>query len=154
MTHSMTATRWTLALLSVLAFAAPAAALDPIYTRTLSSLALGGYDPVAYFEAGKPTEGSDRFETKWRGATWRFASAEHLAAFVANPEAFAPQFGGYCAYAVSQGATAPGSSMAWKIVDGKLYLNVNARIQRRWEQDLQAYIARAEARWPELLAAD
>ena len=137
----------------VLAFAAaPAAAKeDPVYTGTFSSLAVSGHDPVAYFKEGKPVEGSSEHELEWNGATWRFSSAANLAAFEADPQAFAPQYGGYCAWAVSQGYTASTDPTAWRIVDGKLYLNYSHGVQRRWEQDVPGNIAKADTNWPKVL---
>ena len=132
---------------------APPAALakDPVYTSTFSGLAVSGYDPVAYFTAGKPVEGSSDFETEWNGATWRFSSAENLAAFEADPKVYAPQYGGYCAWAVSQGYTASTVPEAWRIVDGKLYLNYSLSVQSRWEGDIPGNIANADANWPGVL---
>ena len=98
-------------------------------------------------------EGSDAVETSWHGATWRFASAAHRDLFVAAPERYAPQYGGYCAWAVSQGYTADGDPESWKIVDGKLYLNYNREIQQRWEADIPGLVTKADANWPKLLGA-
>jgi YHS domain-containing protein len=106
---------------------------------------------VAYFTEGEPVEGSADHELEWNGATWRFASTANLAAFQADPEAFAPQFGGYCAWAVSQGYTASTDPTAWRVVDGKLYLNYSHNIQRRWEQDVPGNIAKGDANWPKVL---
>jgi len=117
---------------------------------TDQGLALRGYDPVAYFTQGVPQRGSEAFTTQWSGAEWRFASEAHRDAFVAAPEDFAPQYGGYCAWAVSQGYTAPINPHAWAIVDGKLYLNATQRVQRRWARDPAGHIERADANWPEL----
>jgi YHS domain-containing protein len=129
----------------------PASAKDPVYTSTFSSLAVSGYDPVAYFTEGKPVEGRSEFEYEWMGATWRFASKEHLETFKADPEAFAPQYGGYCAWAVSQGYTASSDPEAWRIVDGKLYLNYSFDIQQRWEKDIPGFIQSANANWPKVI---
>ncbi len=122
-----------------------------VYTGTFSSLAVGGYDAVAYFKAGRPVQGNGQFETKYKGATWRFASKENLDAFVANPVAFAPQYGGYCAWAVSQGYTASGDPNVWKIVNGKLYLNYDQSVQAKWEKDIPGFIAKADKNWPGVL---
>ncbi len=130
---------------------APAAAKDPVYTGIFSSLAVSGYDPVAYFTAGQPVEGSADHELAWSGATWRFASAANLAAFQADPQAFAPQYGGYCAWAVAQGSTASSDPTAWRIVDDKLYLNYSHDIQGRWQQDIAGNIAKGDANWPKVL---
>ncbi len=137
----------------ILAFAAaPAVAKeDPVYTGTFSSLAVSGHDPVAYFKEGKPVEGSSEHELEWNGATWRFSSAANLAAFEADPETYAPQYGGYCAWAVSQGYTASTDPTAWRIVDGKLYLNYSLGVQRRWEKDIPGNIAKADTNWPKVL---
>src|SRR5690348_2635505 len=102
---------------------APAALAEkpPIYKGVFDEAAVSGYDAVAYFTTGKPVEGSKTFEYMYKGVAWRFASAENLAAFKANPGKYAPQYGGYCAWAVSQGKTAKGDPNVWKIVNGKLY---------------------------------
>lgn len=129
----------------------PAAAGDRVYTSTFSDLAVDGYDPVAYFSEGRPVEGRAAFEYQWNGATWRFANAENLAAFKAEPDAYAPQYGGYCAWAVSQGYTASADPMAWRIVDDKLYLNYSREVQKRWKQDIPGNIRKADANWPRVL---
>ncbi len=130
---------------------APALAKDPVSTGTFSDLAVSGYDPVAYFRQGKPVRGQSALEYAWNGATWRFSSMENLAAFKASPQEFAPQYGGYCAWAVSQGYTAKSDPEAWRIVDGKLYLNYSKDIQKRWEQDIPGNIDKADANWPAVL---
>jgi len=114
-------------------------------------IAIDRTDPVAYFSQGAPVAGSPDITHVWDGATWHFASTANRDSFAATPEAFAPQFGGYCAYAVSEGYTASTVSEAWKIVDGKLYLNFSRRIQRRWERDAAAHIAKGHANWPGVL---
>lgn len=114
-------------------------------------LAAGGYDVTAYFVHGTPVLGSADHQIQYKGATWRFASAESLARFQAEPAAFEPKFGGYCAWAVSQGYIASGDPQQWKIVDGKLYLNYNARAKALWEADQQPAIVRANANWPKVL---
>lgn len=136
----------------------PCAAADPCAGAALVSffaedgIAIRGADPVAYFTQGEAVIGSSEFEYEWNGATWRFASAEHRDLFAANPEQYAPEYGGYCAWAVSQGYTAPVDPEAWRIVDGKLYLNYDQRIQQRWSQDVEGNIAQADANWPGVLA--
>jgi len=117
-----------------------------------SGAAIDGTDPVAYFTEGRAVEGSKTFTMKWRGATWRFASADNLAAFKAAPEKYAPQYGGYCAWAVSQGYSAKIDPEAWKIVDGKLYLNYSKGVQRRWQQDMAGNISKGDANWPKVRA--
>ena len=143
-----------LAVAGLIAFVGPRithAGQDPVYTEFLSSTAVDGYDPVSYFTDGKPVEGSDKFETKYKGATWRFTSAEHRDAFIANPGKYAPQYGGYCAWAVSQGYTAKGDPQHWRIVDGKLYLNYNADVQKKWAADIPGHIKEADGNWPKVL---
>ena len=136
----------------ILLAAAPAVlAKDPIYTGRFSNLAVSGYDTVAYFTEGGPVKGSKDHEVEWMGAVWRFASAENKALFEASPERYAPQYGGYCAWAVSQGKTASSEPDLWKIVDGKLYLNYSNRIQRRWEQDIPGFISKGDENWPKVL---
>ena len=113
-------------------------------------LAIKGYDPVAYFTDAKPVEGSSDFTFEWQGAKWRFANAEHRDAFSEDPGKYAPQFGGYCAWAVSQGYTADIDPEAWKIVDGKLYLNYNKEVRETWEKDAPGNIKKGEENWPKL----
>ena len=124
---------------------------DPISTGLFSSTALSGYDAVAYFEAGTPTEGSRDHTVEWRGATWRFASEANRARFEADPEAFAPAYGGYCAWAVAQGYTAKSDPTAWKIVEERLYLNYSHAVQRQWEEDIPGNIRKADGNWPGVL---
>lgn len=124
---------------------------DPVYTGTFSNLAVSGYDPVAYFREGRPVAGDARWTTEWQGATWRFASEANLRAFEADPEAFAPRYGGYCAWAVSQGYTASADPQAWRIVDGKLYLNYSLDVQKTWEQDVPGNVEKANVNWPKVL---
>jgi YHS domain-containing protein len=126
----------------------------PAVSADAEAIAIGGYDPVAYFTQGGPVEGKALHQTKWNGATWRFASAGSLAKFTAAPERYAPRFGGYCAWAVSQGYLAPGDPRQWKIVGGKLYLNFNARAKALWEADQAAAIVRGEANWPGVLISN
>ncbi len=130
----------------------PAQAGGVINSSFLGSVAIDGYDPVAYFTAGKPVEGSSDFEYQWMGATWRFASAADRDQFAADPEKYAPQYGGYCAYAVSQGATADIDPEAWHIEDGKLYLNLSKKVQSIWMKDIPGYISKADTNWPKIKA--
>ncbi|MEM7479986.1 MAG: YHS domain-containing (seleno)protein [Acidobacteriota bacterium] len=151
------ALRVSLALMFLVGLLLPAVAfagVDPVFTATFSDVAIRGYDPVAYFAAGEPVKGSDDFAHQWMGAEWRFASAENRDLFAADPEKYAPQYGGYCAYAVSRGKTASIDPEAWRIVDDKLYLNYNAKIQAQWEEDQAANIEKADEHWPRLLSDD
>lgn len=136
------------------AFAAAPTALaeqPAVYKPFFSDLAVSGHDPVAYFKGKGPTMGDAKFEYAWQGAKWRFSSAENLAAFKAEPQKYAPQFGGYCAWAVSQGYTASGDPKFWKIVDGKLYLNYNGDVQKKWEKDIPGFVAKGNTNWPAVL---
>jgi hypothetical protein len=145
--------RWLFAFLFALGVPALASASPaPSVSATGQGIAIGGYDPVAYFTAGRPVAGSAGFEFRWNGATWRFASAASRARFEANPAAYAPAFGGYCAWAVSQNYIAAGDPLVWRIVDGRLYLNFNQRAKMLWEADLASAIARGNANWPAVLA--
>jgi len=141
-----------LASLAVAAMAPAAQAKeDPFYTGVLSNVAVGGYDAVAYFTQGKPVKGSANFTTTYKGAEFRFANAADLAAFTANPDRYAPQYGGYCAWAVSQGYTASGDPLVWKVVGGKLYLNYNEEVGQRWSKNIPGFIAAADKNWPAVL---
>ena len=133
------------------ALAAAAAAVEPVFTDDLGQ-AVRGFDPVAYFTDGKPVPGLPEFSFPYKGAIWRFTSAEHRDLFQADPARYAPQYGGYCAYAVSLGKTAPIDPQAWRIVDGKLYLNKNPGIQKDWEEDIPGNISKGDANWPKILA--
>jgi YHS domain-containing protein len=126
----------------------PAAAGGVINSSLLGGVAIEGTDPVAYFEEGRPVAGSSAFE--WMGATWRFATAENRDRFGADPEKYAPQYGGYCAWAVSQGYTAKIDPAAWRIVDGKLYLNYSKDVQTQWSGDIPGNIAKADVNWPQI----
>ncbi len=123
----------------------------PVYTGTFSNLAVGGYDSVAYFTEGKAVKGDKRFAIDHGGAQWRFVSAENRDRFAGAPERYAPQYGGYCAWAVSQGYTASGDPQYWRIVDGKLYLNYDADVQKKWEKDIPGFIVKADQNWPTVL---
>ena len=139
---------WLIALL--LALPISAEAIAPVYSTFLGG-AIRGYDPVAYFTESKPVQGKRAFSHKWKGATWYFASEKNRDMFRATPEKYAPRYGGYCAYAVSQGYTASIVPEAWKIVDGKLYLNYSLGVQQTWEQDIPGHIKSADKNWPRLL---
>lgn len=136
----------TLAIASSVAFARSA----PIYTSG-DKLAVSGYDPVAYFTAGQPVKGQAEIATQHQGFVWRFASEANRAAFLADPARYTPQYGGYCAWAVSQGYTASADPTVWKVVEGKLYLNYNRSVGRTWEKNMPVNISRADANWPKVL---
>ena len=115
-------------------------------------VAIGGYDPVAYFADGAPTEGNEAHAYDWDGATWWFTSAEHRELFVAEPERYAPRYGGYCAFAAARNQVAEGDPELWTIHDGRLYLNFNDRTHRQFLADLPNQVEAADANWPALRA--
>ncbi len=102
-----------------------------------SGIALFGNDPVSYFDADGPEKGSAEIHHDWRGARWHFASEANLARFKQNPEAYAPQFGGYCALAVSKGFTAKPSVDAWEVIDDKLYMFGDTNVEKQWIDDIE-----------------
>ncbi|MEQ1695392.1 MAG: YHS domain-containing (seleno)protein [Hyphomicrobiaceae bacterium] len=122
-------------------------AAPQVYTATKEKLAVSGYDPVAYFSVGAPTKGLTGISTVHQGVTWRFANEANKAEFLAQPAKYAPQYGGYCAYAVSQGYTASADPNAWEIVDGKLYLNYSRSVAASWSKQARAYIKSGDAHW-------
>ena len=134
---------------SAAAVATPAFATEaPVYVARASQFAVSGYDPVAYFTVGHPTPGLDQFTATYQGVRYRFASAANRDTFVASPARYTPQYGGYCAWAVSQGYVARGNPQNWRIVDGRLYLNFDTGVQRRWERDIPGFVASANRNWP------
>lgn len=142
-----------LMLIAALLFTAASALASesPVYTGLLSNTGAGGYDTVSYFEQGTPVKGSSDYVTEYQGASWRFASAENLARFKANPERYLPAYGGYCAWAVSQGYLAKGDPEHWSIKEGRLYLNYNQAVQDDWLQSPGKFIQQADANWPGVL---
>lgn len=114
-------------------------------------LGAGGYDVVAYQTQKAAVPGNADFRVSWKGAEWHFASAENRELFVKTPEKFAPQFGGYCAFAVAHGSTAAGDPKIWSVVDGKLYLNLDKGVQSSWQKNQASFIQRAEQNWPKIL---
>jgi len=110
--------------------------------------AIDGHDAVAYFTDARPVPGDARFTVDWNGATWRFASQENLDRFKAEPERYAPQYGGYCAYAMSGGALSPGDAKRWRVEGGKLYLNANVFAQKLWETNIPKRVLDADGHWP------
>lgn len=128
-----------------------ALAVEPINTTWIGKLAIEGYDPVAYFTESKPVKGSKDYEWRWMEANWRFSSAENLEIFKLQPEKYAPQYGGYCAWAVSNGGTAGIDPDQFTVYDDKLYLNYNAKIQEKWLADRDSRIDLADEVWPTLV---
>ncbi len=118
-----------------------------VFNVTDEGIAIEGADPVAYFTDGQYVQGSPEFAYDWEGASWHFASEENRAAFAENPDKYAPQYGGWCAYAAARGALAPIDPEAWTVYEGKLYLNFNKRVRARWKTDIPGEIARADTNW-------
>jgi YHS domain-containing protein len=130
----------------------PAQAEGVVNASIWSGSAIEGYDPVAYFEEGQPVEGDSEHSFEWMGATWYFASAANRDRFAADPEKYAPQYGGYCAWAVANGYTAKIDPQAWAVVDDKLYLNYSLDVQKQWQQDVPGNITKADTNWPDIRA--
>lgn len=141
----------TLAAVSMIAAAPAQAQKAEVFTGIVKGVAVGGYDPVAYFTAGKPIRGDKAITLEHNGAVWRFASEQNRDAFKADPSKYAPQYGGYCAWAVSQGYTAKGDPNAWKVVDGRLYLNYNEKVQATWNRNVAGNVSKADQNWPTVL---
>ena len=140
-----------LAAIALLDVTSARAAAPPVYTGIVKGVAVGGYDPVAFFTDGKPVKGNKDLTTGYDGATWRFASAANRDAFKAAPTKYTPQYGGYCAYAVSKGSTAKGDPQAWTVHDGKLYLNYNKKVRATWAKDIPGNVKKGDANWPAVL---
>ncbi len=149
---------------ALMLFASPATfAAEPVNTLEkqgllsgykTSGIAIRGYDTVAYWTEGAPREGTAEFATDWMGATWQFASADNMALFEGDPERYAPQYGGYCAFGVAQDALVKIEPENWSIVDDKLYLNYNDSVQSQWNADVPGFIAQADAKFEALLASE
>ena len=147
----------TLALALVGATTSADAAEPPINTLKNSffsgrtDTAINGYDIVAYFTVGKPVKGQDSLVHEWMGAKWKFSSQDNLDLFKGNPEKYAPQYGGYCAYGVTQGSLVKVEPEQFTIRDGKLYLNYDADVQAKWLKDPAGYIKDADGKFTGLL---
>ncbi len=116
-----------------------------------NGIAIRGYDPVAYFTAKTPTKGTSAHSIRWQRVTWYFASAKNRELFDEDPQKYAPQYGGYCAWAVAaKGQAYSIDPTAWSVVDDKLYLNYSHDIQNRWEKDIPGFIATGNKKWPKL----
>jgi len=113
--------------------------------------AINGYDTVAYFTDGAPVKGNADFAVMWKGVVWWFSSLQNRETFEADPRSYAPQYGGYCAYAVSRGYRTSTAPEAWQIVAGKLYLIHTVSVHQLWVHDIDRNIARADANWPGVL---
>lgn len=140
----ITTTATTLALsLSLASFAA-----DIDMNANGNDLAIQGYDPVAYFTNEKPTKGNSDFTATHKNAIYHFSSEQNRDLFRASPAKYAPQFGGFCAFGVTKGRKFDTDPTAWRVVDGKLYLNLNKDVQKVWLEDVPGYITNANQTWP------
>jgi YHS domain-containing protein len=112
--------------------------------------AISGYDAVAYFTQGKAVKGSKKFSAQYLGKKWRFSSQEHKVLFEASPDKYAPQYGGYCAFAIANDKLAPIDPQAFTVVNNKLYLNYSKSVRKRWAKDIPGYIADGDENWAKL----
>jgi YHS domain-containing protein len=139
----------TLLLLFIVGSASAQAApvVDHIYTGYFNNKAVAGYDVIAYFEQSEPVEGSSKYQLSYKGANWYFSSQSNLDKFKANPEKYAPQYGGYCAWAMSNNKSAPGNPPFWTIYNDKLYLNYDQKVLDTWRANKDEFIKKADAHW-------
>ena len=140
-----------LPLLAAAPAALPAATTERIVSDWHTGLAIGGFDPVAYFTDGEPVPGRPEFELAYGGVIWRFRNDGNRAAFSANPEVYAPQYGGYDPIGVTRGVARPGNPLLWNIVSDRLYLSYDAEAQAKFTAETDTTIAGADARWPDVL---
>jgi YHS domain-containing protein len=112
--------------------------------------AIRGYDPVAYFTENKPVKGNEELVFHWNNASWYFSSQQNLDSFKKEPVKYAPQYGGYCAYGLSNGYKASTEADAWTIVNGKLYLNYNLQVREEWSRERNKRIEKADMNWPKV----
>ncbi len=115
-----------------------------------NKVALSGYDTVAYFKENKAVSGDPQYQAQWKGVKWYFSTPGNRDLFKSNPQHYAPQYDGNCAWSVAQGKLAHGNPIVWKIIDDKLYLNFNRPVQVNWEKDARSFIKKADANWPAL----
>ncbi len=129
----------------LLIFASSVFSQEAVVYQSKEGIAINGYDPVSYFKENKAVKGIEKFTSKWNGANWFFSSKENLKAFEKTPDKFAPQYGGYCAYGYSQGSghAAPTKPTVFSIIEGKLYLNYNEKVQEMWNKDKPTFIEKA-----------
>jgi len=144
-----------LLLATAILFAAVAARADGTTINVDSrGVAIDGYDTVSYFQPTGVRRGKEEHSTVWQGATWWFSTPENLALFVAEPERYAPQYGGWCAFALSEGEFASDTDPreGYTVVDGRLYLNWSRRVKMRWEPDAAERIPVSDVNWPAIEA--
>ena len=136
-----------LTLLLAVVFATPAFAGE--YFEK-DGVAIRGYDPIAYFNEMKPVKGLAEFHSEYQGSTFYFSTATNRDRFTMQPDKFAPQYGGYCAFGMAKGYKAAVDPAAFTVVDDKLYLNYSETVRSKWTLDIPGYIRMAQANWPEI----
>ena len=142
----------TIAMIAFLGVTAQASADSPIYTGTFNNKALNGYDAISYFLGdGFPVKGSENFQTEWKGADWYFISQENLDIFQSSPSQYAPQYGGYCAWAAAHGSLAKGDPLVYTLINDKVYLNYNKSINDGWLPRKAELITKADAQYLDLV---
>jgi YHS domain-containing protein len=137
---------------AALSFSAVSFAADIDTNADANDLAIKGYDTVAYFTQGKPTKGTEQYSATYKNAIYQFSSAENRDLFRANPAKYAPQFGGFCAFGVTKGRKFDTDPTAWRVVDGKLYLNLNHDVQKIWVEDVPGNITAGFDTWTNIKA--
>ncbi len=145
---------FVIVVLGLVIAASPVNAEQPMVYQQEAGIAINGYDAVAYHKVNEPIEGSESFTTMWNGATWFFVSAENRDLFVADPERWAPAYGGYCAWAVSNNYLASTDPDAFSVVNERLFLNFNKRIRNRWSKNTAKNISKGDKNWPEVLKSN
>ena len=153
---TFTATIRNLSAVSLLGLSMTVLAADIDINADEKDLAIKGYDPVAYFTDQQAKLGISAYSATYKGATYHFASKENKERFEANPTEYVPQYGGYCAFGVAMNKKFDTDPEAWKVVDNKLYLNLDKSVQKRWLEDTAGYIASADSNWTniKLIEAD
>lgn len=151
MFHKYRLSIFAVLLTNILMLPNSAFAAAPVYTSYFSDVAASGYDVVSYFTKQQPIKGHSKFSTDYNGAEWHFSSQENLNLFKSDPKKYAPQYGGYCAWAAAYNKTAKGDPLQWAIHNGKLYLNYNADIKAKWIADKDSLIKKADVYWPSLI---
>ncbi|XPF94523.1 YHS domain-containing (seleno)protein [Colwellia sp. RE-S-Sl-9] len=139
---------------SILVVSSLSFAADVDMNADVNDLAIQGYDPVSYFENSQPTIGNANYTATYKGGIYRFSSEENRDTFKSSPEKYAPQYGGYCAFGVSMEKKFDTDPLAWKIVDNKLYLNLNKSVQKKWLTDVSGYLNTANENWPEIKSVE
>lgn len=132
-------------LIIALLLARPAVAAEAQFQ--VSGVALGGYDPVSYFRQQEAARGNPEYRHRYNGSTWHFSNELHRDLFAEDPRQYAPQYGGFCAYAITQGQLVPVDPYAWTIHEGKLYLNYSTRVRAAWRANLDRYLEAAAENW-------